>query len=225
MKISNYHNQTIGLCLLSLIFYITACSNPQPENKWQYDAVLMSEKHKKHFLQDNLIAARLDLNHARKFASRSAELRTLIDIELQACAMKIASLEVDQCERAAELLSLQSNDSQNAYLNLLLSKISTETIEYLPTQYQSFAEVFIGGDKILINKSLAKIRPLTSRLIASSLYKESIDDINIQELIDELSYRGYKRPLLAWLNQQMQREEDSQERERLRAKIQVLTSH
>ena len=92
MKTSNYHNVKIGLCLWGLISYLTACSNPQPENQWQYEAVAMSMKYQRHFLQDNLIAAKLDLRHARQLASRSAELKTLIDIELQACAIKLASL-------------------------------------------------------------------------------------------------------------------------------------
>lgn len=225
MKTSNYHNVKIGLCLWGLISYLTACSNPQPENQWQYEAVAMSMKYQRHFLQDNLIAAKLDLRHARQLASRSAEFKTLIDIELQACAIKLASLEVDQCERAAELLRIEPNYSQNAYLSLLTSKITKEQTDILPTQYQNFAEAFIEGDKTQINKSLADIKPLTSRLISSALARESIDDINIQELIDGLSYHGYKRALLAWLGQQIQREDDPKEKARLKAKIHILTSN
>ena len=122
-------------------------------------------------------------------------------------------------------MRIEPNPSQNAYLSLLTSKITKEQTETLPTQYQNFAEAFIEGDKTQINKSLADIKPLTSRLISSALARESIDDINIQELIDGLSYHGYKRALLAWLSQQMQREDDPKEKARLKAKIHILTSN
>lgn len=221
----HYHKLQLGVSFLLLLLYGTACSTPQPQNKWQYDAVSMCHNYQIHFLQDKTIRATLDLRHARELASRSAELKTLIDIELTSCAMESSALNQGQCQEAERLLRLDNDPSQDAYFSLLTSQISEDKVSLLPSQYRTFAEALIGTDKRKINKALSDIKPLTSRLIASALAKESINDVNIKELIDGLSYHGYKRPLLVWLDVQMQREEDAQKKARLKEKIEVLTSN
>ncbi len=222
---SSFRNiKTTSLILLSSL-YLAACSSPQPENQWQYDAASMGKNFQLHFLQDKRERARLDLEHARRLASRSAELKTLIDIELASCAMQLASLEAQPCDKAERLLALQPDLSQDAYLKLLAASVSSEEIIYLPPQYREFAKVFIEADALQINKELTEMRPLTSRLIASALAKDAIDSENIQELIDALSFNGYKRPLLAWLTVQMDKEADLGEKTRLQEKIDILTSH
>jgi len=213
------------ISLMVSILFIQACSSPQPPNKWQHDAVAMSQNYQKHFLQNRLLRARLELNHARRLASQSAKFHTLIDIELTSCAMQLGSLEKSACEKATELLLLEPDPFQYAYLKLLTSQISEDKITFLPRQYQDFARALINADQSRINQTLLSIRPLSSRLIASALAIEDIDDKNISELIDKLSFHGYKKPLLAWLNIQMKKEKETQEKARLRAKIDVLTSN
>lgn len=210
--------------ILIFIFILSGCSRPPAVNKWQYDATSAMQAYEKHFLQRYLLRAKSDLSRARSSASQSADLHTRIDIELSACALNLSVLKEDSCEDAAALLQIEPNGSQSAYLHLLRSEITAEEISYLPAQYRSFALTIIEKDISAINKQIEQIRPLSSRIIASALAQEYLSEENIQELVTELSYHGYKNPLLAWLNLQMDKETDPQKKARIQTKIALLTS-
>ncbi len=210
--------------LFVLFFLLTACSRSVPENQWQYQASAMSQKYQEHFLQKKSFRAELDLSHARSLARQSAELSTLIDIELTSCAMELGVLAPHPCKNALELLILDPDPSQKAYFHLLTAQFSYGEISLLPAQYRDFAKAFLDEDTTRINRALGRIEPLSSRLVASALSREKIDEKNIQELIKRLSFKGYKNPLLSWLELQMRREQDPRKKARLKAKISVLTS-
>lgn len=211
---------------LKSIFFLlmlSACSSPQPENKWQHDAATMCQNYQRHFLQDKTLRASLDLSHARNLATRSANFKPLIDIELTACAMELSTLNPSSCETVSKLLDLEPNSKQSAYLKLLNAHLQKEDVEHLPKQYKNFALHLLEDNHNAINKELSTMKPLSSKLIASALSKDIINDKNIQELIQKLSYKGYKRPLLAWMKLQMNKEENEEKKSRLRAKIKILT--
>lgn len=213
--------------LIFLLFFVilSGCAPmPEPKNKWQYDAVSAIHKFKTHFLQNQLDRAKADLSHARDFASQSAHLQTRIDVELSACAMQLGVLQATECKEAAALLALDSDSHQLAYLHLLTSRLTENEITLLPKQYRSFAQSLLSKDTKEINDTLKKITPVSSRLIASALSINTINDKNIQGLIDELSYHGYKNPLIAWMHVQMNKEKDPAKKARLKAKLEVLTS-
>ena len=202
-----------------------SCSSPEPENKWQYDAAGMCLNYQKHFLEAKDLRAALDLRHARESASHSAQLKTLIDIELTACAMELSVFSKYTCQEVSKLLELEPNKEQEAYYHLLMAQLKENEIPQLPNQYRDFAFSLLRGDTQTININISKMEPLSSRLVSAALAKDTIDDKNINELIQRLSFRGYKKPLLAWMYIQMQKEEDPEEKARLRQKIKVLNSH
>lgn len=211
--------------LFIFIFLFQACSSPQPNNNWQYQATSSLNAYNKHYLEGNTLRAKVDLSRARKLASRSAQLHTLVNIELSVCAMDIGSLKPNMCKNAADLLLLEPDPSQNAYLALLNYQLSSTQVKELPPQYQAFASALLEDDIKELNEQIAKIEPASSRLLASALIKDRLDDKNIQTLIDTLSYHGYKTPLLAWLSFQIQKEKDLQKKAKLKAKLEVLISH
>ncbi len=210
--------------ILFFIFLFTGCSHPPAVNTWQYDAASAMQAYEKHFLQKHLLRAKSDLSRARSSASQSADLHTRIDIELSVCALNLSILKADLCENASALLQIEPNDSQSAYLHLLRSELKTEQISSLPVQYRPFAEAIADNDTLAINTQIRQIRPLSSRLVVSALAQEQISNENIEGLITELSYHGYKNPLLAWLKVQMNNETDLHKKVKLRAKIAVLAS-
>ena len=212
------------ILFLIFIFLFAGCSHPPAVNRWQYDAATSLRAYQEHFLQNHLLRAKSDLSRARSFASQSADLHTRIDIELSVCAMQLSVLNPTSCENAPVCLQIDPDPSQFAYLHLLQSLLQDKEIKYFPERYRAFALAMIEADPAKINTRLASIRPLSSRLVASALAQDDLDDENIQELITELSYHGYKNPLLAWLNVQVQKETDPQKKVRLKAKISVLTS-
>ena len=208
-----------------LVLLLQACSSPQPKNSWQYQATTSLNNYTKHFLEGNTLRAKADLSHARKKASHSANLGTLIDIELTACAMQLSVLKSYPCQNASDLLVLEPSSPKQAYLDLMQGKLTTQQIEHLPSQYQDFALAYVENDISALNKTVSKIKPLTSRILASALIKDKIDAENVAQLIDTLSYYGYKAPLLSWMKHQMNHEEDKQKKMKIKAKIEVLNSH
>ena len=207
------------------IFLFQACSSPQPNNNWQYQATSSLDAYTKHYLEGNAIRAKVDLSRARKQAKQSAQLHTLVNIELSVCAMYIGSLKPNECKNASDLLLIEPDPSQKAYLALLNSQLSSTQVNELPPQYQAFASTLLESDIQGVNEQTTKIKSLTSRLIASALIKDQLDDKNIQELIDTLSYHGYKTPLLAWLKFQIKKEKDKEKKAKMKAKLEILTSH
>ncbi len=212
------------LSVLALII-LSGCSSAQPKNRWQYQATSSLNAYTQHFLEGNILRAKSDLAHARKEASKSARLHTLIDIELSVCAMHTSVLEPDACEKASELLALEPEPSRQAYLDLLNNKLSPLQIQDLPQQYQEFATALLSKDTTALNDDIKTMQPLSSRLLASALIKEQLNQENLQDLIDKLSYYGYKRALLAWMKLQVEKEEDVQRKEKLVQKLKILISH
>jgi len=215
----------ILLLFIISLFFLQGCSSAQPKNQWQYQAASSLKAYTKHYLEGNELRAKADLTHAREEASRSARLYTLIDIELTVCAIHIGVLSPKPCQKASKLLTLESDPSQKAYLDLLNKQLSSTQIKDLPGQYREFATSLLANDINASNDDIRDIEPLTSRLVASALIKERLSAENIQSLINELSYHGYKRALLAWLKLQIEKEKDPQTKAKLIAKLKVLISY
>ena len=209
---------------ISLLLF-QACSSPQPNNRWQYQATSSLHAYTKHYLEGNTLRAKADLAHAREEASKSVQLHTLIDIELSVCATNISVLEADPCDKAFDLLALDPDPTQKAYLDLLSNQLSSSQVKDLPQQYQDFATFLLANNIDEINDKIQYIEPISSRVLASALIKDQLTNKNIQELTDTLSYYGYKTALLAWLKFQIQKEDDLEKKEKLMAKLKVLISH
>ena len=198
------------LLLIILIFLLTACSTSQPKNKWQYEASAAQDDYQKHFLQNRLSRASSDLSQARKSALQSANFHTIIDIELSVCALNITVLTNDTCQKAEALLKLEPNIKQSAYLHLLQNNYSKKEIRLLPPAYQNFAMAKLKNKEI--NTILSNVQPLSSRAVASALVKDEISQENIQDLIKEFSFHGYKNPIIAWLRLQMKQANSTKEK-------------
>ncbi len=207
--------------LLILIFLFSACSTTQPKNKWQYEACAAQGDYQKHFLQNRRLRASSDIFQAREFALQSANLKTIIDIELSVCALNITVLKNNNCEKAQALLELEPNAKQSAYLHFLQKNYSLEEISLLPKAYQELAQAKLKNKEI--NPLLITLEPLSSRAVASALFKKQLNQQNIQDLIDELSFYGYKNPIIAWLKYQIQETSDVKEKKLLQAKLKTLT--
>ncbi len=179
----------------------------------------------KHFLEGDIARANTKLLHAREEASKSADLLMLINIELSVCANDISVLKSSSCEKASELLSLDTDPMQVAYLSLLRKQVSTEVIQDLPSQYKEFAFALMHSDDQEINAIVSTIKPFSSRLLASALIKEKLTSPNRKKLIEEISYHGYKTALVAWLELDIKNENDSNEKKRLEKKLKILISH
>ena len=221
----NFLKLTLKYLFLGISFFIlVSCASPQAKNNWQYEAVRMTNAYQKHFLQAKISRANLDVQHAKKLSKQSANLQTLIDVELTICAMHVSILSPINCDNASTLLKVQPDLQQKAYLSLLNNSLDKQDIHLLPQQYQDFAKALKNTNSKYINKEINAMQPISSKLIASSLAQPYINNENISSLIKELSFLGYKNPLISWLQVQESRETKPQEKIRIRAKIEVLLS-
>ena len=211
------------IALVLLLIFLSACTGPRPKNDWQYQATAALDDYSKHYLQNRLLRAKADLSRAREFASRTANLHTLIDIELTVCALDIATLHNSSCQPAKELLRLQEDAKQQAYLHLLTKTLREEEVTLLPQKYQSFARALLNKEAMA--SQLPKIKNIRSRLVASALIAQSLTTEEIQTLVTRLSYRGYKKAVIAWLKLQHDKERDPNKQKLIEAKLQILTSN
>lgn len=207
------------------VFFLQSCSSTTPINNWQFQAASSLNSYTKYFLEGDMARAKTKLHHAREEASKSINLFTLINIELSVCANEISVLKSTSCQKASELLLLDTEPMQLAYLSLLRRQVSAGMIQDLPSQYKDFALALLHKDNKKLNSIVSHIQPLSSRLLASALIKERLTASNRKVLIEEISYNGYKTALLAWLEFDIRKEDNVNNKQRLEKKLKILISH
>jgi hypothetical protein len=209
------------ILLFTLVFLLSSCSGPKPVNAWKYEATASLNDYSKHYFHNHLLRAKVDLAHARESALHSANLSTLIDIELTVCALKIASLEKDTCEKAYELLLLEPKQTQSAYLHFFTQTLTKDEIDLLPSAYQDFAQALL--EKRDFHPALSSIKSTRSRALASALVINDLQYEEVKYLVNRLSYHGYKKPLLAWLKILKKLEDKPKQKKIIEEKIKILT--
>ena len=78
------------LLSIMLLLLIGGCSSERPPNMWQYKAHNSYQSFERYYLEYKIDLAAIELNRAREYASQSADLSTLAQIELSVCALKVA---------------------------------------------------------------------------------------------------------------------------------------
>ncbi len=197
--------------LILISFLIFGCSTQTPKNSWQYASVNHYKNFENYYLQNRVELAAMELKSAREYAKESSDLKTLASIELSFCALKVAMLEPFSCPKFDELKPLVESKELDAYESFLSQTLHKDEISYLPKQYQKFAKN--GYDK---KSGIKEIEPLTSKMIVASLSRENITITDIDNIINDASYHGYKNALIQWLKLKLQKKDDEKTRQILR---------
>jgi hypothetical protein len=214
----------IKFFVISFILFFSACSFKTPPNEWQYKSVIAFESYKKNFLSSNDALADNDFNRAVGHAKQSSDLEQLAKIYLGRCAMNNSVGIEDSCSEFKELESLVNDQKLHSYYLLITNNLTEEDLKYLPSIYKDFANSYIRKDYKEAVKEMLDMQTITSKIIAANILKNSMTVEDIEKLLDEVSYFGYKKTVLYWLKIKKSKLEDTRKIKKIDKKIKILES-
>lgn len=208
--------------LLLIIVFLSACSVKTPPNQWEYKSAKAFGSYTKYFLGSNEVLAKDSLKTAVKHAKLSGDLNQLARIYLGECALNISVGEMDTCVKYKNIKDLVDSNELEAYYHMLQKSLTSEEIAYLPKQYRAFAASYGSKKYDGAFEHIMSMDELTSKFIAASLIKESLNKEKIEYLIETASFPGYKKLVVFWLENLENLEDDPHKKEKIRKKIGIL---
>ena len=203
---------------------LAACANNPPPPDWQKSARVASERAVAAYLVGNARAETVELQRARNEVARTGRADLMARVELTHCAAQVASLVFGPCA-GFEPLRADAPAAERAYADYLLARAVSADIALLPVSHRAVAA---GASNDAPNSAAlsAVADPLTRLVAAGVLFEASRANPQVIAIaIDTASSQGWRRPLLAWLNVQLQRAEQagaSDEVLRLRRRIELV---
>ena len=191
------------LALLCLATLLAACGGGPPPADWKLNAVSLLEHGQQRWLEGDTRAAELALAKARKEIAQSGRVDLLARAELAFCAARVASLDFVPCA-AFDKLAGDAGPADLAYARFLAGDWSGLDARLLPAHYAGLAG---AKEDAAANKAVAEIKEPLPRLIAAALLFKSgrADPPTLAQAVDTASERGWRRPLLAWLEVSLKR--------------------
>lgn len=189
--------------LLIALFVLAGCGGKLPPPNWQMNAVSLLEHAQQRWLEGDAKAAEAALAKARSAIAQSGRRDLLARAELVHCAARIASLEYTRCE-SFDRLAIDAHPDDVAYARFLRGDWRGLDAKSLPSHY---AALLGAREDVAANRAVAAIKEPLPRLIAAALLFQAgrAEPATLVTAIDSASERGWRRPLLAWLQVQRQR--------------------
>jgi len=188
---------------LAIALTLSGCSSSPPPANWKMNAVSLLEHAQQRWLEGDSKTADLALVNARKEVAQSGRIDLLARTELSACATKVASLDFSACS-AFDLLANDASPNDQAYARFLAGDWTGLDVKTLPAHY---ADLLSAKDDSAANRAAAEVKEALPRLIAIGLLFRAgrADPTSMNIALDTASERGWRRPLLAWLEVQKTR--------------------
>ena len=183
---------------LALILLVTGCASGPQAPDWQMNAAQALQSFQRNYFAGNTSAAEAEFKNARAELARTGRADLIARAELVRCAVRMASLEFDDCP-GFEALRYGARAEEIAYADYLAGRGR-----------------HAGSDDAL------------SRLVAAaaSFRSGGINPAGIAAAVDIASAQGWRRPLLAWLGVQEKRASDAGDSEtaaRIRRRIDLIS--
>jgi len=184
-------------CFFCMILLLTGCAGGPPPPEWQANASNALKAFPQHDLSGNRKLAEIEFERAKAELRSTGRADLLARAELLRCAVRVASLEFDDCP-GFEALRRDAGSEELAYADYLAGR----------------------GDRA------AEDDPLSKLVFAGiRLKKSQITPAEIAAAVEIASAQGWRRPLLAWLGVQEKRAEAAGDREaleRIRRRIALI---
>lgn len=192
-----------AVCSLFLATLLSACGGTPPPADWKMNAVSLLEHAQQRWLEGDSKSADLALAKARNEIAKSGRIDLLARAELAACAAHIASLDFTACA-AFDKLEADASANDKAYARFLAADWTGLEAKSLSAHY---AGLISAKDDASANRAVADIKDPLPRLIAAALLFRTgrADPVTLGAAVDSASERGWRRPLLAWLEVQKKR--------------------
>jgi hypothetical protein len=180
---------------------LVACSSKPPVPDWQMNAHASAQKAIEAYLSGNGRVDKLEWDRARAEVARTGRADLLARLELMRCAAQVASVVAGPCE-PFEALRPDAGPPERAYADYLAGRGTAEDLALLP---EAQRKVAASGDA----GALAAVEDPQSRLVAAGalLRAGRATPAVLAIAVDTASAQGWRRPLLAWLQLQVQRAE------------------
>ena len=211
------------LVLIPVLFFLfQGCSFKSPENKWEYNSASAFSSYTKNFLTANDEIAKDDLNRAIKYSKQSANLDQLARVYLGKCSLNISVGIKDYCKEYDEIKELVSSVQLNAYYSMLQNVLEKKQIKSLPKQYQEFSYYMNLKKHDLAFESIKDMNQTSSKFVAASIMKKHLKKSQVEYLINEASFYGFKKNVLFWLEHLSMIETNLDEIKRIEKKLKIL---
>lgn len=213
-----------GLALITAVALAACSSGPTPPD-WQLQAKPAIEGSIAMDLNGDIAAARREFERGRALLARTGQPALLARSELMRCAARVASLDFTACD-GFERWAAEAPAAEQAYADHLAGRaLEPARIALLPAAQREVASA-IAARKAF---SVQTIEDPQSRLIAAALLLRAqlADPATLTAAAETASARGWRRPLLAWLEVLAYRAEQAgaaDEAQRLRRRIELVLS-
>lgn len=194
--------KTLACCLLSGLLLVGCAGTPPPPD-WKMNAVSLLEHYQARWLEGDSTAAAQALDKSRAEIARSGRLDLLARLELAACATRVAALDFADCTAYLPLAS-EAAAADQAYASFINGAWAGLEGRLLPPHYAALVQ---AREDAAANRAVAGIQDPLARLIASALLLRQgrAEPATLGLAVDAASERGWRRPLLAWLEVQLRR--------------------
>lgn len=201
-----------GAWLITALLLSACASKPVPPD-WQSNAFAALKGFSAAYLKGNTRLADFEFARAKSEIASTGRGDLMARAELTRCAVRLASLELDQCA-AYQPLASEASPEERAYAAFLTGQWRELDGALLPAPYRNAALTATANPSSSPQLSaLAAIEDPLSRLIAAGALLQSrrLGDQDIASAVDTASSQGWRRPLLAWLGVQLKSANDVQD--------------
>ncbi len=205
--------QLIFATLLSAPLLLSGCASKPVPPDWQANAFSALKGFSTAYLSGNTRLAEFEFARAQSEISSTGRADLLARAELIRCAVRVASLEFDNCA-AYQALAQDAQLQEQAYAVYLSGQWEGLNTALLPVQHREFVMMAAVGNpagSVNSNSVLATLEDPLAQLVAAGVLLQSsrLTPADILTATQTASNQGWRRPLLAWLGLQGRRATDA----------------
>ena len=202
--------------LASAALLLGACASPPTPPSWQANAFSALKDYTSAYLSGNTRLADFELTRAKAEISSTGRADLMARTELTRCAVRVASLELDNCA-AYQPLAPDVGPQERAYAAFLTGQWAGLDASLLPAHYRPL--VLKAASDEAANPGAGTISPVAATSVLSAvkdplahliaagvlLQRNTLSPADIASATETASSQGWRRPLLALLGVQRQR--------------------
>ncbi|WP_296447937.1 hypothetical protein [Rhodoferax sp. UBA5149] len=199
--------------MVSAALLLSACASKPLPPDWQANAFAALKGFSSAYLSGNTRLADFELARAKLEISSTGRADLLARAELTRCAVRVASLEFDNCA-GYQPLAQDARAAEQAYAAYLTGRWTGLDPALLPVQHRALVLNAVASqaasnppNPAAATSALGSMEDPLARLVAAGVLLQSshLTPADIVVATETASAQGWRRPLLAWLGLQRQR--------------------
>ena len=216
--------------ILSATLLLAACASNPVTPDWQANGFSALKGFSAAYLNGNARLADFEFARAKTEISSTGRADLLARAELTRCAVRVASLEFDNCA-GYQPLAQDAQASEQAYAAYLTGHWTELNTALLPAQHRALVQQAAVAPALTsptpTRSVLDSLEDPLARLVAAGvlLQNSQLTPADITTATETASGQGWRRPLLAWLEVQRQRVNQTDDRDavaRLQRRIDLV---